>query len=143
MCVCGREWSKGLCQDFVLTLMFLTTRCDFGMCNEYDILRVVMLTRAPSLGLILIGYVDHFPEPVYLIPDTKLAVVPKHGDRIAICEFHESIMTWSFLTNSVTANKKYAIHLSRVTGTSSSEMRGGGGEEIGDHTCPVYCLNLS
>lgn len=33
--------------------------------------------------------------------DSKLAVVPKWGDRIAICDFHDDIMTWSFLHHKV------------------------------------------
>ena len=36
------------------------------------------------------------------IPDSKLAVVPKWGRKVAICDLQDDILTWSFLTHRVT-----------------------------------------
>ena len=60
-----------------------------------------------------------------ILSDTKLAVVPKQGDRIAICDFHESIMTWGFLTNSVIRTNNGTIYLSFPL-ISFNELGGGG-----------------
>lgn len=50
--------------------------------------------------------------PLTTTLDSKLAVVPKHGDRIALYEFQDEIMTWSFLTHMVTSRVYQYVTLS-------------------------------
>lgn len=33
--------------------------------------------------------------------DAKLAVVPRQGDRVALCEFHEGAVAWTYISHQV------------------------------------------
>ena len=47
-------------------------------------------------------------------------MVPKWGDRVAICDFHDDIMTWSFLLHKVSGD--FVVHHTYVTHIKSLSL---------------------